>query len=744
MENNDEILAEFILEAREILDLLDGDFIRLEQSPDDKKLIGNIFRALHTLKGSSGFFAFKRLEKISHAGESLLGKIRDGQISLDPEKTDRLLDTVDVLRVIIEGIEKNHSEPLGDDQELIEQLQVLAKIQSQSVQRDVNLQKQSEVGAEVEVFIEPPSFSQADIVIPTSDVAISDKAHDVSAPVKVNLDTLDRLMNLTSEMVLARNRLLPFAANSKDLSFSQTVRSIDLLTLELQERMMKMRMQPISYVWSKFSRLVRDIAQECNKKVNLIQIGAETELDRALLDAIRDPLIHILRNSIDHSIEMPEIRKSKGKPEVGNIQLRAFHQNGMVLIEIVDDGAGINYDGIRQRAIERKLISPQEAVGLAKEVLNELIFLPGFSTKEKVSSLSGRGVGMDVVKNNITNVGGSIEITSEVNAGTTIKLKIPLTLAIMPALLVGSEDQTYAIPQNRIIELVRLDPNDTRALFEDFYGTPVYRLRENLIPVLNLSDELKLNKVSVDKTNSINLVVAQSEGVQFGIVVDTIFNIQDVVVKPLGPLLNNLPKYAGATILGSGRVSLIIDIDGIASESGLIGGFQTNAIAPVLENTQIEDGEIAMLLFELNGLSRIATPLDSIEHILMLSEEQFQENGNKEVVYYQDQLMHVIRLEDYVSGCQPNDSSGSTIFPALTCFINNKTYALIVKKVHDIIQVPTKMHELSSPQRGIEACVIYKDEVINVLDLAEVLAMHNAHDSTTMYPRVIDIHGALD
>ena len=749
MENNDEILAEFILEAREILDLLDGEFIRLEQSPDDKKLIGNIFRALHTLKGSSGFFAFKRLEKISHAGESLLGKIRDGQISLDPEKTDRLLDTVDVLRIIIEGIEKSNSEPAGDDQELIEQLQALAKVQSQSVQSQVvqqqeNASQQAEPETEIEVYSETSASSQVNVPAPASDIAIAEKAHDVSAPVKVNLDTLDRLMNLTSEMVLARNRLLPFANNSKDLNFSQTVRSIDLLTLELQERMMKMRMQPISYVWSKFSRLVRDIAQECHKKVNLIQIGSETELDRALLDAIRDPLIHILRNSIDHSIEIPEVRKSKGKLETGNIQLRAFHQNGMVLIEIADDGAGIHYEGIRQRAIERKLISPQEAAGLTKEALIDLIFLPGFSTKEKVSSLSGRGVGMDVVKNNITNVGGSIEISSEANAGTTIKLKIPLTLAIMPALLVGSESQTYAIPQNRIIELVRLDPNAAQAPFEDFYGTPVYRLRENLIPVLNLSDELRLNKASFDKANSINLVVAQSEGVQFGIVVDAIFNIQDVVVKPLGPLLNNLPKYAGATILGSGRVSLIIDVDGIASESGLIGKVQPNIIAPVLESTQILEGEMAMLLFELNGLSRIAAPLESIEHILMLSEDQFQENGNKEVVYYQDQLMHVIRLENYVSGCEVSDSSGQAVFPALTCHINHKTYALIVKQVYDIIQVPTKMHELSSPQRGIEGCVIYKDEVINVLDLEEVLAMHNAHDSSTVYPRVIDIQGVLD
>jgi len=552
------------------------------------------------------------------------------------------------------------------------------------------------------------------------------------------------LMNLTSEMVLARNRLLPFANDSKDLNFSKTVRSIDLLTLELQERMMKMRMQPISYVWSKFSRLVRDLSHECNKQVHLTQLGSETELDRALLDAIRDPLIHILRNSIDHSIEIPAERKLKGKPEVGNIQLMAFHQNGMVVIEISDDGAGVDYERVRNRAIDRKLLSPQDAESLSKEGLTELIFLPGFSTKEHISSVSGRGVGMDVVKNNITNIGGSIEVDSESNVGTTIRLKIPLTLAIMPALLIGSKDETYAIPQNRILELVRLSYGKNENLLEDFYGTPVYRLRENLVPVLYLNEELKLGKAGMTHEASINMVVVQSSGVQFGLIVDGIFNIQDVVVKPLGPLLNNLPKYAGATILGSGRVSLILDVDGIAAESGLVGRIQAKPIPPPEAPIRIAEEEVSMLLFELPGISRIALLLQDIEHILMLSSTHFQENGNKEVVFYQDQLMHVVRLQEYVSGSDTGRQADGAVSPVLTCNINHKIYALVVKQVHDIIQVPIKMHELSSPQRGIKGCVIYKDEVINVLDLEEVIAMHNAHDSTTIYPRVIDIQGVVE
>ncbi len=736
MQNNDEILSEFILEAREILDLLDAEFIRLEKLPEDKKLIGNIFRALHTLKGSSGFFAFKRLEKISHAGESLLGRIRDGQISLDPEKVDRLLEAVDILRIIIEGIEKTHHEPVGDDQVLIGKLQDLAKIQT-IPQRQVS----KKLDAVVLLPVHEDTLDIVNSFLP--DAAPSEKSYDVSSPVKVNLDTLDRLMNLTSEMVLARNRLLPFANSSKDLNFSQTVRSIDLLTLELQERMMRMRMQPISYVWSKFTRLVRDLSRECDKQVNLIQLGSETELDRALLDAIRDPLVHILRNSIDHSIEAPNERKSKGKNEVGNIQLRAFHQNGMVVIEIADDGAGINYERVRNRAIERQLVGSLEAAGLTNDALIEFIFLPGFSTKERISSLSGRGVGMDVVKNNITNIGGSIELTSESNVGTTVRLKIPLTLAIMPALLVDSEEQIFAIPQNRILELVRLTKATNENPFEDFYGTPVYRLRENLIPVLYLNNELNLEKLSAGEGGSINIVVVQSDEVKFGVIVDAILNIQDVVVKPLGPLLNTLPKYAGATILGSGRVSLILDVDGIATDSGLVRRIQVNPIHSIAAPAQTLEEEVSMLLFELNGLARIALPLERIEHILMLGSTQFQENGDKEVVFYKDSFMHVVRLNDYVSGCDSLTHTDHAVSPVLSCKLHHKTYALVVKQVHDIIQVPKKMHELSSPQRGIQGCVVYKNDVINVLDLEEVVAMHNTHDSSTVYPRVIDIQGVL-
>jgi len=302
----------------------------------------------------------------------------------------------------------------------------------------------------------------------------------------------------------------------------------------------------------------------------------------------------------------------------------------------------------------------------------------------------------------------------------------------------------YALPQNRILELVRLSHGDNENLLEDFYGTPVYRLREKLVPVLYLNEELKLCKATTSHDASINMVVVQSSGIQFGLIVDKIFNIQDVVVKPLGPLLNSLSKYAGATILGSGRVSLILDVDGIATESGLVGRIQAKPIPSQELAIQIAEEEVSMLLFELPGITRIALPLEDIEHILMLGSTHFQENGDKEVVFYQNQLMHVIRLQDYVSGSHAINEVDGSVSPVLTCNISQKIFALVVKQVHDIIQVPVKIYEPSSPQRGIKGCVIFKDEVINVLDLEEVIAMHNAYDSTTIYPRVIDIQGAIE
>ena len=741
MENHDEILAEFILEAREIIDRLDGDFVRLEENPGDQALVGNIFRGLHTLKGSSGFFALKRLEKLSHAGESLLGKIRAGQATLDFDKSTRLLEMNDILRSIIEGVEANHIEPAGDDQELIAALlgaipaeikQTHDKISSPLTNEapEIVLKPEPQPAPEIQVEYAEP----AEALMPNT------PGQEVVVPVKVNPEVLDKLMNIASEMVLARNRLLPFSQQSSDKLFTSAVRSIDLLTLELQERMMKMRMQPIFHIWDKFPRLVRDVSAECGKKVRLLQEGSETELDRILLDCIRDPLIHLIRNSIDHSIESPEIRLQKGKSELAYLVLRAAHQNGIVIVEVIDDGAGVDYERVRQRAVSRGLISGEKAQLLNHKELIDLIFLPGFSTRDAITNLSGRGVGMDVVKNNIENIGGSIEVTSIPNEGTHVKLKIPLTLAILPTLFVRSGGEIFLIPQNRILELVRFSPNQPNNGIEDFYGTPTFRLRDKLIPLLFLDEQLKMAKKPLKPKQKLFITLLNFNGTLFGLVVEEVLNIQDIVIKPLGELLRDMSNFAGATIMGDGEVALILDVDGIARKSGLVERLQANPIRQEERYVPTVEEMISVLLFEIPGLNKIALPLDSIDHIIKLDPSQIQQNGSREVVYFNEQLMDLVRLDHYVSGGSKDSHLNHARVPVLTCHYRDRLYGLVVKQVTDIIEVPAKLHELSTPQRGLNGCIIYNDQVINVLDLEEVLVMHNIQEESDEYPKVIDLY----
>ena len=750
MDNTDDILVEFIIEAREILDQLDMDFVLLEKTPDDKKLVGNIFRAIHTLKGSSGFFAFKRLEKVTHAGETLLGKIRDGSLELDKQKTSLLLDTLDAVREIVAGIEATNTEPSGDNSQLIEDLLnlangvALADKKPNEASETIPLPIEPAIEAVAQILEAaspaPPPHEPATIAKPSAPpappVAAQELAvetpQEVAQPVKVNLDLLDKLMNLVSEMVLARNRLLPFAADFGDHHFTGAVRTIDLLTQELQERMMMTRMQPISHIWSKFPRLIRDVSNECGKQVNLIQDGADTELDRTLLDAIRDPLVHIIRNCIDHGIETPEQRALLGKPAMGQVLLKASHENGMVVIQIVDDGGGVDFELVSQKAIEKKLLTAERALTLTDMQLLEYIFLPGFSTKSVVTNLSGRGVGMDVVKTNIAKIGGSIEIDSPRGVGTNICLKIPLTLAVMPALFVRCEKERYAIPQNSIVEMVRLDLANDSAGLEDFYGLPVFRLRNKLAPLLLLNHQLNLSQKFPGKDAVVNIALLQSGGIQFGLLVDEVLNMQEVVVKPLGPLFSGSTDFAGATILGNGSVALILDVAGMANNSGLVAKIQARPLNPVQVAAEVTVEQIPMLLFELPGLEFTAIPLECVDRLESFTVEKIQKNGKREVVQYGDGLMHLLRLNEYIDGASPTSVKSQEPLSVIAHYVNGLPMGLVVGKVHDIIQVPQIMQETNSQQRGLKGCVILNGRVINVIDVQEILRMRRIQDNEIM------------
>jgi two-component system, chemotaxis family, sensor kinase CheA len=543
----DEIVNDFLIESRENLDRLDQDLVKLEGAPSSKELLASIFRTIHTIKGSCGFLGFGHLEKVAHSGESLLSKLRDGELTLDAEITSGLLGMVDAVRTMLANIQETEHDGDNNYDSLTAHLSDLqgkaVAIPAASANSAIAEPGSSEVPAVLETsstpltasagtcgappnnapdrskiggvliergIIQPQDLAKAleaqelgrqkigEILVaqtPASseEVEATQKAtpartsDSAAETIRVGVNLLDRLMNLVGELVLARNQLLQFSNNTQDAGFQAVSQRMNLIATELQEEVMKTRMQPIGNVWNKFPRTVRDLALSCGKDVRLEMEGQDTELDRTIIEAIKDPLTHLVRNCVDHGIEPPEARKQARKPAAGVVKLRAFHEGGQVNIEITDDGAGLNAERIREKAIERGLISAQQAARMSDRDVFNMIFLPGFSTAEKVTNVSGRGVGMDVVKTNVEKIGGTVDVQSTPAKGTTVKIKIPLTLAIIPALMITSCGERYAIPQVSLLELVRVEAEQRGKGIEMVHGAPVHRLRGRLLPLVTSS-----------------------------------------------------------------------------------------------------------------------------------------------------------------------------------------------------------------------------------------------------------------
>jgi two-component system chemotaxis sensor kinase CheA len=543
-----DVVKEFLVESYENLDRLDRDFVDLEQNPSNESL-ANIFRAIHSIKGTCGFLGFSKLESLTHAGEGLLSLLRDGQLQVNRRIIDALLAMIDAVRELLSRIETDGAEGDLDYTSLIELLGALQKNGGIPVDRQ---------GASPPARAELSSAMQNQSELRT---AVLDST------VRVDVRLLDKLMNLAGELVLARNQITQVATNQEGSVPWPALHRLNLVTAELQEKIRKSHMQPIGNVWNKFPRLARSLAAACGKQVRVAMAGEETELDRTIVEAIKDPLTHVLRNSVDHGIETPAARIAAGKVAEGRIMLRAFHEGGQVVIEIRDDGAGINPGDIRHKALQLGVISTDQARRMAERELINLIFLPGFSTAQKVTNLSGRGVGLDVVRTNIEKISGRVDVKSKWREGTTIKFKIPLTLAVIPALMVRAGSDTYAIPQLSVLELVRLAGEQAKKAINNVHKAPVFRWRGNLLPLVQLSKLLKASEQPHENGACINIVVLQANGREFGLVVDRIGDCIDIVAKPLGKQLKKHLAFSGATILGDGGVALILDVSGIAPSS---------------------------------------------------------------------------------------------------------------------------------------------------------------------------------
>ena len=815
----DDLIKEFLVESIENLDRLDSELVKLESDPSSQELLSSIFRTIHTIKGSCGFLGFGKLEKVAHAGESLLSLLRDGNVSLTADLTSALLSMVDAIRTILSTIQASGQDGKEEYPDLVETLNRLqqsgrrpeSKVSPgpkplDSSKKDpagarneddkaANLRQASQaqekaggivsapqeskdssgaqgtddgrlrpvsgkiggllverghVNAEVlaralreqlegdprrvgEILVSIGSVNQEDL---RAALRVQDASRTNSAAadtIRVDVQLLDKLMNLVGELVLTRNQITQFSARQSDPILASSTQQLNLLTSELQGEVMKTRMQPISNVFDKFPRVVRDVAMGCGKQVQIEMEGKETELDKSLLEAIKDPLTHIVRNSVDHGIEMPDKRVARGKRPEGHLKLRACHEGGQVVIEITDDGAGIDTARVKNKALERGLITAQQATQMSDRELLNLIFLPGFSTAEKVTNLSGRGVGMDVVKTNIDKVNGSVDLQSTLGKGTAIKIKIPLTLAIVRAVIVQTAGKRFAIPQVSIQELVRVDGDRVRTDIEQVHGVPVYRLRGRLLPLVHLDEELKLKREaagSVEQDASVNIVVLEADDRPFGLVVDEIKDSEEIVVKPLGKRLKGIKVFAGATIMGDGKVALILDVVGLAQSARILSGARDRALTEKTDESLEKVAEKqAFLLFAGPDDSRMALPLATLVRLEEFPISQVEESGNEWVVQYRGQILPLIRLDRVLEErrlrvrlaqgmAEPNGGP----LQVLVCNDEGQTLGLVVERILDIVEDRADVKTPAS-RAGVQYAVVINDRVTELLDIPAIKRM---------------------
>ena len=785
MSDNEEFVREFLVESAENLDQLDRDLVALEENPHDSKRLASIFRAVHTIKGTSGFFGFAKLGAITHSGEHLLGQLRDGKIDLDDQVTGALLTLVDAVRSILDQIEQTGNEGENDFNDLSQTLSRVAEEAAlhRSKAGDVVITRltppapqpvapplpaavavsaaetgspaqsmEAAAGALVtpEPAPLPPSPALAPLApaplapaplapaslapappaaepgpVPTVEkaspappAAAARLAPIAEQSIRVDVGLLGSLVDLVGELVLARNQLQSTVnrslATDGQPELLKVVHRIDTVTAALQATAMKTRMQSIDQVFSKFPRIVRDLAVTCRKEVQLVIDGADTELDRSLIETIRDPLTHLLRNAVDHGIETPAARIAKGKPAAGRLQLRAFHESGQVTVEIQDDGGGIPVEAVRRKAVARGLVTAEEAAQLPNDRVLQFIFEPGFSTAAQVTDVSGRGVGMDVVKTNIESIGGTVDIASQPDIGTTVRVRIPLTLAIIPALIISCTKQRFAIPQAYVRELISLHTGRTPAVVEGLDGGPVMRLRGRLLPLVYLDATLGL---ASDTAAGGTVVVLSIDDYEFGLVVDSVAVSEEIVVKPIAGMLVSLGLYAGATVRGDGAVVLILDPRGIAQAAKLSP--RSFAAQPADDQTAPALALPRYLLCETAAGRVVALPLEDVSRLESFGRDRIQQAAGRTVVNREGRLTPIADVEDVLLG-----RSAPIHAPQFTAVILADSIGemgLRVKRILEVVEPEIPLN-LALRTQGVLGTIAVGGQATEVVDVRSALA----------------------
>jgi two-component system, chemotaxis family, sensor kinase CheA len=794
----DDLLREFLTETSESLDTVDNQLVRFEQEPNNAKILDNIFRLVHTIKGTCGFLGLPRLEALAHAGETLMGKFRDG-MPVTAEAVTLILSSIDRIKEILAGLEATETEPEGNDRDLIDQLEAMVErgmaamsgsaepmpaagetaapaaaaasepepapapapatpaqthgtLVDQTLERplrpgEVSLDELERAFRETVIEVEPahakapppapppaaeqPAAAKAKEAKPAvkeqksprrpaaSAVAIEAEASEgdrvANQSIRVNVDTLEHLMTMVSELVLTRNQLLEISRRNEDTEFKVPLQRLSNVTAELQEGVMKTRMQPIGNAWQKLPRIVRDLSGELGKQIELEMHGADTELDRQVLDLIKDPLTHMVRNSADHGLETPAERAAAGKPETGTIRLSAYHEGGHIIICIADNGRGLNTERIKAKAVQNGLVSEAEFEKMSEAQIHKFIFAPGFSTAAQVTSVSGRGVGMDVVRTNIDQIGGTIDIKSVAGEGCSVTIKIPLTLAIVSALIVEAGGDRFAIPQLSVVELVRARANSEHRI-ERIKDTAVLRLRNKLLPLMHLKKLLKIDDGSSTDPENGFIVVTQVGSQTFGIVVDGVFHTEEIVVKPMSTKLRHIDMFSGNTILGDGAVIMIIDPNGIAKALGASGAAHQQ-IADENASHHAVSGEqmTSLLVFRAGTAQPKAVPLGLVTRLEEIAADKIELSNGRYMVQYRDQLMPLVQMEGISI-----QTSGSQ--PILVFADEGRSMGLVVDEIIDIVEERLNI-EVAGSQSGILGSAVIKGQATEVIDVGHFLPM---------------------
>ncbi|MFL6839932.1 MAG: chemotaxis protein CheW [Bradyrhizobium sp.] len=759
----DDLLREFLTETSESLDTVDNQLVRFEQDPSDAKILDNIFRLVHTIKGTCGFLGLPRLESLAHAGETLMGKFRDG-MPVTAEAVTLILSSIDRIKEILAGLEAAEAEPEGTDEDLIEKLHAMAEggahaaaeaapmtapvIAAPSIQPaatqgmlveqvlerplrpgEVSLDELERAFRETAIEVapaapKPAAAAPAPAEAPKerkprksaaieSDVQETDKIANQS--IRVNVDTLEHLMTMVSELVLTRNQLLEISRRNEDTEFKVPLQRLSNVTAELQEGVMKTRMQPIGNAWQKLPRIIRDLSGELGKQIELEMHGADTELDRQVLDLIKDPLTHMVRNSADHGLETPAERLAAGKPEQGTIRLSAYHEGGHIIICIADNGRGLNTERIKAKALSNGLVTEAELEKMTEAQIHKFIFAPGFSTAAQVTSVSGRGVGMDVVRTNIDQIGGTIDVKSVAGEGSSVTIKIPLTLAIVSALIVEAAGDRFAIPQLSVVELVRARANSEHRI-ERIKDTAVLRLRNKLLPLMHLKKLLKIDDGSSSDPENGFIVVTQVGSQTFGIVVDGVFHTEEIVVKPMSTKLRHIEMFSGNTILGDGAVIMIIDPNGIAKALGAAGS-AAHEMADEHSASHIGTGEqlTSLLVFRAGTNQPKAVPLGLVTRLEEIAIDKIELSNGRYMVQYREQLMPLVQMNGVSVQTQGPQ-------PILVFADDGRSMGLVVDEIIDIVE--ERLHiEVAGSQDGILGSAVIKGQATEVIDVGHFLPM---------------------